>query len=296
MNLTLKQLKIFLSIVNHNGMTDASEHLHMTKGAISQNLAELEYQLGVRLFDRYHTRLYLNQFGLKLVPLADDILSRVNSINYELGNNPTPSLIKIGCTKTIGSIILPKLLKDLEKKSEFTPVITIENNDLISNMLGRFEIDIALTEGPTTECNQESQIWMKDEMIVIASNNHKLSKKQASYNQLNEEHWILRESGSASVNFFHNQIGMKFKEPLVITSLNSIDSILNSVYNNLGLTFMSKAFLANPFYSKHLSQIKTEDRFFRNFNIAINKDKNLQPNTIKFIEFIKKEACNIIQE
>lgn len=52
MNITLKQLSVFLAIARHGSMTSAADSLFMTKGAVSQALAELENQLGIRLFDR----------------------------------------------------------------------------------------------------------------------------------------------------------------------------------------------------------------------------------------------------
>lgn len=81
MNITFKQLSVFVAIVRSGSMTLAAETLFMTKGAISQTLAELESQLGVRLFDRQHARLYINHEGQKLLPVADELLSRMQGLN-----------------------------------------------------------------------------------------------------------------------------------------------------------------------------------------------------------------------
>lgn len=81
MNITFRQLSVFVSIARHGSMTAAADALFMTKGAISQTLAELENQLGVRLFDRLHARLFINHEGQKLLPVADELLSRMQGWN-----------------------------------------------------------------------------------------------------------------------------------------------------------------------------------------------------------------------
>lgn len=57
MNITFKQLRVFVAIARGGTLTQAAAQLFMTKGALSQTLSELESQLGVRLFERQHARL-----------------------------------------------------------------------------------------------------------------------------------------------------------------------------------------------------------------------------------------------
>ena len=80
MRITLKQLSVFVAIARHGTMTRAADVLFMTKGAVSQALAELESQLGVCVFDRQHARLHLNREGEKLLPLADELLARSQGV------------------------------------------------------------------------------------------------------------------------------------------------------------------------------------------------------------------------
>ena len=291
MNITLKQLKIFLSIVNHNNMTAAAKSLHMTKGALSQNLAELENQLGTQLFDRQHSRLHINQTGQQLIPLADELLARVKFIGDKFENTNTSPKIKIGCTKSIGCFLLPGILRLFEKRAGWLPEVALENNHTIHGMLNRFELDIALLEGPVMEPSLQSELWMTDEMVVVASQHHPLAnEKRVSYTQLEQECWILRENGSASRSFFDNQLALKLNNPKVTLSLNSFDAILLSVYHQLGITFISKACLSSPLTSQSFTHLKTDHLFFRNFNIVYQPEKYLSPPVQEWLDFIKKWA------
>ena len=80
-NISIKQLKVFVTITQHSTMTAAAEALFLSKAAVSMALGEMEKQLGHSLFDRVNNRLIINQEGQKLLPLADEILHRAASID-----------------------------------------------------------------------------------------------------------------------------------------------------------------------------------------------------------------------
>lgn len=291
MNVTLKQLKVFLSIVRHENMTLAAKALYMTKGAVSQNLAALESQLNVRLFDRVNSKLCLNQSGDKLIALADELLSRAEYIDNAFSSSSVLPRIKIGCTKSIGAFFLPNLLPQFEREMGYLPEIVIDNAYTIEGMLNRFELDIALLESAVTDISLSCQYWMTDEMVVVSSNQHPFAlQKVVSYSQLSQSRWILREPNSASRKFFENQLAIKLDNPISVLSLNSFDSILLNVYNQLGLTFISKEILIHPFYVNNLVQLNTEDVFLRKFNIVCHKDKFLSKDILDWIDLIKKSA------
>lgn len=262
----------------------------MTKGALSQNLSALEHQLGTRLFDRRHARLYVNQAGMALIPLADELLTKANYIKEKFSHSATPPAVKVGCTKSIGSFLLPGMLSDFKRMADWLPEVFTDNIQTIHGMLNRFDIDIALLEGPVADHSQQSQVWMQDEMVVVASRSHPLAGENVvSYTQLSQEKWILRETESAGRRFFDNQLAIKFENLEIAISLNSFDAILSSVYHQLGITFISKACLNNPFYGPHLVQLAVGDTFLRNLYIVHQKEKYLSPPIIEWINFLKSQ-------
>jgi len=146
MNITIKQLKVFLSIVNHGNMTAAADSINMTKGALSQSLAELETQLGEPIFDRRNSRLYLNQAGTTLIPLADEILSRMKFIEDEFSQHQSTPKITIGCTKSIGSFFLPNLLQQFEAQHHWLPEIISDWLELLCDYVAIGDLSLNLCE------------------------------------------------------------------------------------------------------------------------------------------------------
>ena len=160
MNISLKQLKVFVGITQHTTLSAASERLYLSKAALSMSLSELEKQLGHPLFDRVNHRLILNQEGQKLLPLADELLHRANDINTLFSSHATASgTLKIGASDTIGNHVLPSILSGFrQQQHHYSQQVFISNSELICQKLRDFELDIALIEGHAQQSDLVSQI------------------------------------------------------------------------------------------------------------------------------------------
>ena len=294
MNITFRQLSVFVSIARHGSMTAAADALFMTKGAVSQTLAELENQLGVRLFDRQHARLFINHEGQRLLPVADELLMRMQGVGQLFGDDSADRQLRLGCTRTIGSYLLPDMQREFEENNGWLPRAVSANTQEICGMLNRFEIDIALLEGLPDDSRLVSETWMEDEMIVVAGKNHPLAGEETvSFETLSRQRWLLREEGSSSRAFFDNQLALHLDNPEVVLSLNASDAILLCVYHNLGLTFISGRMLSQPLYAGHFVQLRTEQRFLRKFMLCYHPDKYLSPTLEKWMRFCREWDGNI---
>ena len=95
MHVTLKQLRVFVSITQAGTLTAAAERLNLTKPAISMALRELESHLGHPLFDRFRNRLLLNAYGEQLLPWADELLTRAAMLPRALDESLTGGTLTI---------------------------------------------------------------------------------------------------------------------------------------------------------------------------------------------------------
>lgn len=276
MNITLKQLTAFHAVARAGSLTQAADRLFISKSALSQSLAELESHLKVRLFDRQHARLYINNEGRKLLPVADELLARMQEVPRLFTEREHEQHFTLGCTRTIGSFLMPALLTSFEKSTGWLPRVTIANTAEIAGMLNNYEIDIALVEGAVAEPNLRCDPWLEDEMVVVACSTHPLARQsRISYATLSKERWLLREAGSSSRAFFDNQLALRLDNPQVALSLDAYDAILACVMQQLGITFISSRMLEHPFYKDHLIQLKTEHRYYRKFTLCYHRNKYL---------------------
>jgi DNA-binding transcriptional LysR family regulator len=71
-------LQDFLAIVEGGGFSRAAEHRHVTQPALSRRIRALEQWLGTPLFERSTHTVTLTPAGRSFLPVAEDVLRRVN--------------------------------------------------------------------------------------------------------------------------------------------------------------------------------------------------------------------------
>ncbi|MCW8996050.1 MAG: LysR substrate-binding domain-containing protein, partial [Psychromonas sp.] len=243
MNITLKQLQVFICIAQEKTITAAAAKLFISKPAVSMSLAELEKQLDCKLFERKNNRLLINEWGKQLLPLADQQIEHSKNIN-RLFKQQTSSGIKlrIGSSNTIGNHITPFLLSDFRNTTHhFNQSLLIDNSCAICQHIKEYELDVALIEGYIFDNQLFSSHWLKDEMVIVCSRHHPLTKKQTlNWFDLEAQQWILREVGSGTREFFIRNIGERLTNYHVSLELNTTEAIINSTSVGLGIACISK--------------------------------------------------------
>ena len=71
----LRVLNYFLAIAREENFTRAAQQLHLTQPTLSRQIAQLEEELGVKLFVRSNHNIILTEDGMILKRRAQEILS-----------------------------------------------------------------------------------------------------------------------------------------------------------------------------------------------------------------------------
>ncbi|TFH91383.1 LysR substrate-binding domain-containing protein [Vibrio ouci] len=287
-NISLKQLKVFITITQHETLTSASEALFLSKAAVSMALSELEKQIGHSLFDRVNNRLILNQEGQKLLPLADELIERAQDIEQLFDNDQTlTGELKIGASDTIGNQVAPYLLRDFRAETQHTSQsLLISNSALICEKLIDYELDLALIEGKTLHPQLISTQFSEDEMCIVCTPNDPLaSKLPLTIGALESSDWILREPGSGSREFFLRTVAPRIEHWQESFQLNTTEALINSVSAGLGLGCLSKLAAEPAIKDGRVVELKLPLDMKRRFWLLVHKEKYQSPLLKTFIEY-----------
>lgn len=294
MNITLKQMQVFVAVARYENLSRASEVLFLTKGAVSQALGELEKRLGVLLFDRAHPKLLLNHEGRRLLPLADELVNRAEDIERGFTAPEQESaegqFLRVGCTKTIGNYVIPELLAGFSDAAGWLPDVTIANTSEILRMVASFTLDAALLEGEERLPELLFEPWLQDEMVVIAPPGHRLAGSGTrAARELAWERWIVREPESGSRDFFNNTLAPLVEPLSIVLTLNSPATIVRSVSRGLGNAFVSRLGAQLPLEAGAVAVIELEERFPRTFSLCYHSRKYHSTAMRRFLGFCRKE-------
>jgi DNA-binding transcriptional LysR family regulator len=79
----LRHLRTFVTVAEQGTVSKAALSLRVAQPALSRQIADLEIELGIRLFDRIRRRLVLTGEGERLLADCRNILSAVNSLGEQ---------------------------------------------------------------------------------------------------------------------------------------------------------------------------------------------------------------------
>jgi DNA-binding transcriptional LysR family regulator len=84
MMVSLKSLTYVVTLARHRHFGEASSHLGVTQSALSQGIAALERELGVRLFDRDHNGARITAAGQLVIDRAEQLLAGEAELRREI--------------------------------------------------------------------------------------------------------------------------------------------------------------------------------------------------------------------
>lgn len=110
----LRVLRYFLAVAREENMTKAAALLHVTQSTLSRQLAQLEGELGVKLFRRGQYRIVLTDDGMLLRRRAQEIVELADKAERELQHHEQELTgeVAIGCGETVGMTCLSRHIRD----------------------------------------------------------------------------------------------------------------------------------------------------------------------------------------
>lgn len=293
-----EELKTFIAVVEFKNFTKASEYLHISQPSVSTHIKNLEKFFGVILINRSikQKSIMITESGQILYKRAKEIINLLDITKLEVSNvsDSLKGRIKVGASLTIGEYILPKFLSTFIKKYPDIDVeIFIENTSLVCSSLKDLKLDIGLIEGISHSLDFNQKYFLKDKMVLALPYNSDLLSNNFTYDKLQNQKWIVRESGSGTRESLNMFLNVNEISPKNIMMLGSNYAVKEAVKNNLGVTIISN-FIAYPsFLNKELSIIDLDDNYNRHFSYITPKNMKLSKASEVFISELNQYALTL---
>ena len=179
----LRVLKYYLTVAQEENISRAAELLHVTQPTLSRQLADLEHELGVKLFHRGNRHITLTESGLLLRRRAEEVLTLVEKIEQEIREpgGEVDGAVSIGSAEAAATEILPPLLRDFSEKY---PKVRYElftgNADIIKERIDKGLLDIGLLTEPVELSRYDFvRLQKRDRWGIITFDNSSLSGKDS---------------------------------------------------------------------------------------------------------------------
>ena len=202
-----RQLERFLAVVEHGSLAAAARQLHLTQQALSASLANLEQDLGVRLFDRSPGgSTKATQHGKALIRHARSQLAGSERARQELRNlsDARTGTVTVGLGESFAGDIIAKAILHFRKSRPGIRVNLIEGySEKLRHRLydGEFDFIAAgvsayeLAEGFTREV-----IYSTNDVIAVRPEHPLASRRNLQLKDLEGQAWLVPYSRPADLD------------------------------------------------------------------------------------------------
>ncbi|PTE06156.1 LysR family transcriptional regulator [Mesorhizobium helmanticense] len=156
-NLDTALIRTFVTVADKASMTAAANALHLTQGAVSQQIKRLEEVLGCGLFERDRRGLRLTRAGERLLGKARRLLALNDEIWTEMNGNAVAGEVRIGVPyDLVGTLLAPVLKTYAETYPQVEISLICASSPELAAALAAGTMDLAVIEervGPSAgEC------------------------------------------------------------------------------------------------------------------------------------------------
>ena len=285
--MTLRHMKIFISVCKEKSITIAAKKLYISQPAVSNAIKELESYYGTPLFDRISKKIYLTKTGETVYDYALHINSLFEELETSVRNSDITSHLKIGSSITIGTHLMPDLVKKFTEQYPFVQTyITIDSSDIIEKNILDNELDFALIEGIVHSDHIISKDFIEDELVVGCDNHHELlNRKMVSLQELFQQKFLMREKNSGTREFAESILAVHNFYINPIWESSSTEAIIHAVSKGIGISILPLQLVQDYINRNQISKIQVADlQFKRKYHIIYHKNKFLTPYALKFME------------
>ena len=242
MNVTFRQLKLFLALAETGSVSAAAQRTHVTQPTASMQLKDVADAVGLPLYDVISRKVHLTEAGEELARTARSMLDQWEAFEQRMAavQGMSRGRLRVAVVST-AKYFIPGLLGSFcERHPEVDISLEVLNRDQVVTRLRANMDDLCVMSQPPQDIPLEDDILMPNPLCLVASASHPLAGHAGvTLAQLAGSRFVLRERGSGT----RMATDRTFKEqgfaPSRWLELGSNEAIRESVASKLGLAVLS---------------------------------------------------------
>jgi DNA-binding transcriptional LysR family regulator len=298
LNITLRQLQIFTSVVRQLSFTRAAAELFLTQPAVSMQVKQLETRLGLPLFEQLGKRIFLTEAGNEVANYARAITQQLDEMDAVLNRmkGVGGGKLKISVATTANYFIPSLLGTFMQRYPDIAVSLDVTNRESLLRQLNENMVDLVVMGQPPPEMDLDAGLFMDNPLVIVAPPDHPLAKqKKIPLLRLQNEIFLVREPGSGTrvaMERFFSERQIRVKTGMEV---GSNEAIKQSVQAGLGLGLLSQVTLEQELSLKRLVVLDVaEFPILRHWYVVHRKGKRLPLSAQAFKEFLLAEGNNTI--
>ena len=243
MNVTLRQLRVFIAVAEALHFTRAADSLQLSQSSVSTLIRELEENLGLRLFDRHTRMLRLTQAGAEILPLARKAVADLDSVIGSSAQLKTLSRgrVSMAVASVQAALVMPHVIREFCIANPGVKVVLHDvAQEEVLQMVRAGEVDFGLGTASGSRHDLSTRTLWTEVFVAVLPSDHPLGRKrELTWKDLKEAPII----GPLANNPVREQLDFALaREGISLTRLYEVNlplTIVGMVEGGLGIGVMT---------------------------------------------------------
>ncbi len=288
---TVKQLRYFVALAEHEHFGKAAAECFVSQSAFSTAIKELEQTLGARLVDRTNRQVTITAIGREIAVRARESLGGLEQL-VELAQGqrkPLEAELRLGVIPTIAPFLLPSLMPRLRRTFPKLRLLLVEEQtERLHAKLLDGQIDLVLLALPYELRSTVVLPLFEDRFLLACRENSKLvDPDNFRLSQLAPETVLLLEDGHCLRDHALDACRVRSATQVSRFAATSLLTLVEMVDADLGITFLPEMAIGTGLL-KH-TRVKTyplSPRSHRTIGLAWRKGSARSPEFELFGDFV----------
>ena len=244
MDVHLRDLRYFVAVAEELHFGRAAERLFVSQPALSRQIARLEAQLGVTLFDRDRRKVSLTTTGETLLCNARTLLNAWAAAERELRDAAaaTAATLRIGLQTSVGRGILAALNAGLrERHAQWTIELNQQTWDDPTAGLADGSSDIAVCWMPLPDGDGYRSVTVATEqrLIALPSNDPIATRSAVSFDEIADRPLVALPAAAGELRDYWLAADHRDAPARVATIARSAEEAMEAVAAGIGSALIS---------------------------------------------------------
>ncbi len=249
MNISLRQLRAFLAVAQQQHFRRAAESLHLSQPAVSRHIAELEAELGLKLFDRNTREVVPTDAGRTLESALGRVLDELEGVlaHVHSESERRRGKVHVASVPTLSAGLMPQCIADCASRY---PELTIQLHDqaqtMVLDSVRGGEVDFGLAIAPRVTGEFDIELILRDPFVLVCRPDHPLAKlDRVPWRKLRGQPLVLLDYSSGSRRLIDQALSSRGIEANIVQQTGHTVTAFRMVEAGLGIN-VSPALSAPP--------------------------------------------------
>jgi len=294
MNVTFRQLRLFLALAETGSVSGAARAMHVTQPTASMQLREVREAVGLPLYEVVARRVHLTEAGVELARTARLMAAEWEALGQRIDalKGLTRGRLKVAVVST-AKYFIPRLLgRFCNQHPDIDISLEVLNRDGVVGRLRENLDDLYVMSRPPTDVELQDEVFLPNPLVLIASKSHPLARQRGlTLPALRGTRFILREQGSGTRLATDEHLRKQRFTPDLRLELGSNEAVREAVAGDLGVAVISVHALAERPASQGVAILDVQGFPIQSqWHIVYPKGKRLSPIAQVFREHLVAQA------